>query len=345
MNEEEQKTYDQLISKAKESFILAIEIYNRPSIRYRVEGFSFFICNAWELMLKAKILKDNGKDAIYYKDSANRTKSLEKCIELVFTNAKSPIRKNLEAIIQLRNTSTHFIVEEHEQIYVGLFQSCVMNFDDKMFEFHKVNMSDSLPSHFLTLSMSANPATPEIIRAKYSPEVAEKFLFDENEILQEQLLQANQGYSVVIRTELAVIKDTDKADLTVAYDSTSDNPIRTASVFKDPRNTHPLSVKNVIAHVNNRLKKMEIDLKSSGESKAFTQNDWSLFMKFYGLKDNQEYGYPHKIGESQQYTYSMKTVDLIVDLIKENPDGVIDDLKSAMKKGTKPTPGAKDSKP
>lgn len=44
---------DQLIDKAKEAFVLAIEIYNKPSIKYRIEGFSFFICNAWELMLKA----------------------------------------------------------------------------------------------------------------------------------------------------------------------------------------------------------------------------------------------------------------------------------------------------
>lgn len=42
-----------LIDKAKEAFLMAIEVYNKPSIRYRVEGFSFFICNAWELMLKA----------------------------------------------------------------------------------------------------------------------------------------------------------------------------------------------------------------------------------------------------------------------------------------------------
>lgn len=33
----------QLIDKSKEAFILAIEIYNKPSIKYRLEGFSFFI--------------------------------------------------------------------------------------------------------------------------------------------------------------------------------------------------------------------------------------------------------------------------------------------------------------
>ncbi len=34
-----------LVEKSKEAFVMAIEIYNKPTIVYRVEGFSFFICN------------------------------------------------------------------------------------------------------------------------------------------------------------------------------------------------------------------------------------------------------------------------------------------------------------
>ena len=30
-----------LLEKSQEAFILAIEIYNKPTIKYRVEGFSF----------------------------------------------------------------------------------------------------------------------------------------------------------------------------------------------------------------------------------------------------------------------------------------------------------------
>jgi hypothetical protein len=57
MNEVEQKTYDRLIQKSEEAFLLAVELYNRPTIRYHVEGCSFFLCNAWELMLKAYMIK------------------------------------------------------------------------------------------------------------------------------------------------------------------------------------------------------------------------------------------------------------------------------------------------
>lgn len=85
---------ERLVDKAKESFVLAIEIYNKPSIRYRLEGFSFFICNAWELMLKAHVINKLGESAVYYPDKKNRTISLENCIQKIFTNEKAPLRKN-----------------------------------------------------------------------------------------------------------------------------------------------------------------------------------------------------------------------------------------------------------
>ena len=72
-----QTTVSRLINKAKEAFVMAIEIYNKPSIQYRLEGFSFFICNAWELMLKAHIINKYGEEAVYYMDKKNRTISLE----------------------------------------------------------------------------------------------------------------------------------------------------------------------------------------------------------------------------------------------------------------------------
>ena len=89
-----QTTVSRLINKAKEAFVMAIEIYNKPSIQYRLEGFSFFICNAWELMLKAHIINKYGEEAVYYMDKKNRTISLENCVQKVFTNEKAPLRLN-----------------------------------------------------------------------------------------------------------------------------------------------------------------------------------------------------------------------------------------------------------
>jgi len=140
MNNDEEKLYKQLLDKSQEAFIMSIEIYNKPTIKYRVESFSFLICNAWELMLKAKIIKDEGEQAIYFKDNLERTKSLSWCVKHVFTNDMTPLRKNLEEIIELRDLSTHFITQEYELIYVPLFQSCVNNYTNKMIDFHSIEL-------------------------------------------------------------------------------------------------------------------------------------------------------------------------------------------------------------
>lgn len=59
-----------LLEKSMESFLMAIEVYNKPTIHYRVEGFSLFICNAWELLLKARMIDTLGENSIYYKDNS-----------------------------------------------------------------------------------------------------------------------------------------------------------------------------------------------------------------------------------------------------------------------------------
>ena len=63
-----------LVEKSIEAYVLALETINRLTIQYRLETFCYLICNAWELLLKAKILEDEGKpDSIYYKEQQGNT--------------------------------------------------------------------------------------------------------------------------------------------------------------------------------------------------------------------------------------------------------------------------------
>uniref|UniRef100_UPI0024304373 DUF3644 domain-containing protein n=1 Tax=Limosilactobacillus vaginalis TaxID=1633 RepID=UPI0024304373 len=65
------KLRNRLVDKSIEAFLMGLEVFNKPTINYRTEGFSFFICNAWELMFKALLLKRG--QSIYYKDQPDRT--------------------------------------------------------------------------------------------------------------------------------------------------------------------------------------------------------------------------------------------------------------------------------
>jgi len=49
-----------LLDKSVQAALSAIEIYNKPDFKYREETFSILMVNAWELLVKAKILHANG---------------------------------------------------------------------------------------------------------------------------------------------------------------------------------------------------------------------------------------------------------------------------------------------
>ena len=87
------KLIDTLVKKSIEAFLLGLEIYNKPTIKYRIEGFSFFMINAWELMLKAELIK-RGQD-IYFKDDSERTISVSSTIAKIYSDKNTKIRLNL----------------------------------------------------------------------------------------------------------------------------------------------------------------------------------------------------------------------------------------------------------
>lgn len=207
-----------LLEKSMESFLMAIEVYNKPTIHYRVEGFSLFICNAWELLLKARMIDTLGENSIYYKDNPNRTLSLENCISKVFTNQKAPLRRNLEKIIELRNISTHFITEEYEMVYVPLFQSCVFNYTEKIQDFFCIDMSRRVPQNFLTLTVSMRPLDIEEVRAKYPAALADKLIQANLDIQKESVTANNAAFAIRIEHYHYLTKDRNQAASALRFD-------------------------------------------------------------------------------------------------------------------------------
>lgn len=331
-----------LLGKAEEAFVMAIEIYNKPTIKYRLEGFSFFICNAWELMLKSYIIKRYGEEAIYYKDNPSRTISLENCIEKIFTNGKAPLRMNLEKIIELRNTSTHFITEDYEMVYVPLLQACVFNFVDKMKEFHDVDMTEIIPENFITLSIRINALDEAEIRAKYTHPVSEK-LINISRNLRNLIEVNNSSFAVRVEHQYYLTKKKEEASDTFHISQDAEDGARIIKDLKDPNDVYKYNTKACIREINKQLTRQKISLTLGGQLiREINKYHLKLFMDYYEIKKNPKLCYVYKITTQPQYSYSMQTIELIVGEIKKNPDTILDTIKGRLKK--KLTPGAKDSK-
>ena len=319
--------YDRLIDKSKEAFTMAIELYNKPTIRYRVEGFSMFICNAWELMLKAYMIKRDGENSIYYKDHPDRTLSLDNCIQKVFTNKKDPLRLNLEKIIELRNTSTHFITEDYEMVYVPLFQSCILNFNEKMMAFHNVDMTQVIPQNFLTLSVSMKTLSETDIVAKYPEEIAKKLLDMKNTVDELSIENNNSKFAIKIEHHHYLTKNPDKATSFVKIDNSADANVKIIKELKDPNKTHNLTAKACIAKIKEHLAKDKIELLYNGEPTKFSSFHFTNFCKHYGLKENERFCYVHRQFTQPQYSYSLQIVEFIIAELEKDPKNILNNKK------------------
>ena len=323
---------ENLVNKSIEAFILGIEIYNKPTVKYRIEGFSFFICNAWELMLKAHLLNLNKN--IYYDDN-KRTFDLSKVIKAIYTDVKQPLRINLEKIIELRNTSTHFITEEYEYIYIPLFISCVDNFCTQIKRFHNEDMVNYIPANFLTLPIGIETSNTVEIKGKYTNEMADKLIQTQTEIDRLKNDINSDSFAVQINHRFYLEKDKNKADFTYSIDKAASEKVKIITKELDPANKYVLTSKKIIKKICKEIKNNNIEfnyISTTGDN-SFNMHTFQKIINFYNLKTNKLYCYKFE----GLYRYSPEIIKFIIDTIKSDPD-IIENIVITNKK--KITPGS-----
>ena len=81
--------------------IAAIEVYNKPDFLYRGETFSILAINSWELLLKAKHLKDNHNKmrSLYVMEPViNKDGSKSKKKKVKLTRSGNPFTHSIDFI-------------------------------------------------------------------------------------------------------------------------------------------------------------------------------------------------------------------------------------------------------
>jgi len=127
-------THYRFVDKAAAAITSAVEVYNKPAFAYREETFAILALNAWELLLKAKLLKDAGNrlnalrvyESRKLKSGAQSTKlylkknragnplsiAIGRCIAVLRESASrlpTEVEVNLDALTAIRDNSVHFI--------------------------------------------------------------------------------------------------------------------------------------------------------------------------------------------------------------------------------------------
>lgn len=324
----EQLIINNMIDKSIDSFLLAIELFNKPTIKLNVEGFCIFMCNAWDLMLKAYLLKNNQK--IYYKDKQKqqRTYDLSRMVRLVFTNSKDPLRVNLETVIGIRNKATHLIIPEYANLLHDVFTACVNNYNEKLLSMLGVNISDRFSSTYLSLVIPTSKTTFNIL-GKYGKQIdtdyynTSKFLEESYKAFSSKDNNVHQSLAVRHQMTFVRIKDKDEANIKVAhYKDDESRKIVKVTELKDPSETHPLTRNAVLDKVKEEINRQGLSFTpyTLNKNTVFTSDTFSLFCRMFDVKNNEKYAYKHVVGNAISYTYSYDLIEKIISEITNNED-------------------------
>ena len=292
-----------LVNKSIEGYILALETINRLSIQYRVETFCYLICNAWELLLKAKILDDagNDRDVIYRgkkkRNERRETVSLCECLERIIPDATNPERRNIECIADLRDEAVHLVLSGVPTDVLGLFQACVINYHRRLNSWFGISLSDRVHVGMMSIVYDLAPDRGDIngkhLRRELGRDAADYLARYCARIKNEfDQLQRPVQFSVGIEYHLALTKKADDADIVLSQGSAGDSTVKIIEVAKDPSKSHPHRQKEVIQK-----------LKAAVTGLSINPHDIQCVNKAYGIRQRPEFFYQGTVkGSPGQYS-------------------------------------------
>ncbi len=295
----------QLVDKSVDAYILALETINRLSTKYRVESFSHLVCNAWELLLKARLLDTlKSRESIYYKKGGGevrRTLSLRDALAKIIPNNKDPIRRNLEKVVQLRDDATHFVIIEVPSDILLLFQACVINYHKKLNEWFSVSLGDRVTVGMMTIVYDVSPSALDLSSAVIQRRLgkdAARYLSAFQSSLKKEFdeLGKSSEYSIGLEYKLVLSKKPGEADIVLNAGEAGHTGM-IVQVAKDPGTTHPFRQKELVLAVNDAL----------GGAALINQFDIQCMDKAHAVKKRAEWYYKGRVaGSASQYSEAFK---------------------------------------
>jgi len=270
----------QLLDKAKSALVSAIEIYNKPDFAYREETFCILALNAWELLLKARILASSGNDprSIYLyekrrtrrgdwsrKEYIKRNRAgnpytmglgqLRAKLNRDPTSRLSPaIKSNLAGLTEIRDNAVHFINPgpRLSKRVLEIGTASVRNFIDLAQRWFYEDFSE-YSLYLMPIGFVPVLGTVEGV----SPTADEEKLLDYLELLISGTDdKQSEGYSVALEVDISMKRSSSDATMKVAV---TDDPsaLKVQLTEEDIRKKYPWDY----AELTKRLRKRYVDFK------------------------------------------------------------------------------------
>lgn len=166
------------LQKARDSALLAVEMYNKPGIKFKTGGYVVMMIIAWTALFHAIFFRRKVKP--FYKEDNGRFYQkregdylyweLSECLKQYYgTDTQNPVRKNLEFFIKLRNKIEHKSLPKIDPDIFAECQSMLLNFDELLkSEFGEKYCIREL----LSFSLQLSPSSSSISKASLGTEEA-----------------------------------------------------------------------------------------------------------------------------------------------------------------------------
>ncbi len=298
---------DERLIRAREAMILAVNIFNNPTMKFKTEAFSILSNVAWTHLLHEFYVKKNisivGKDG--------RTLLLSQMIKRQDCPLTAGVKNNIDSMKQIRDDAEHGLLGRSDDKWLSLFQACCLNFDRVIQELFGEQLSLqgdlSLALQFSKLNIdqvvTTNkymiPATIEALDARIKGDLTE-----------EQLSDIEYQFRVIYTLDSA---SKSQSHMQFIHPSSDDaKSIRNVLVkyaFQD--DMYPFKPKQVITLVSNQ------------SGKSFTLHNHAQAWQKFSIRPRAGVRHPENTNKDYciynqahtDYTYSKKWVEFIVSQI------------------------------
>ena len=319
-----------LVGNSQAAVMAAIEIYNKPLFQYRDECTVILLLNAWELLLKAILVKHG--ESIYYPQKSKqpaRTLSWKDAFSRAqahfpSTVAALPTARNLDLIASYRDKAVHFYNEKDMGLVVySLSQTSIVNYGDVLYGLFDIDLASQINLRLLPLGTRPPIDAISFIQGGSQTDevsVTSQYLLELSQAA-EELKSASQDTGrllTIFNVMLESVKKIGEAEVTVGVGRNGTEVNQTA-IFRrqDPNESHPLRQKEVLEKID------------SVHGHPFTSYVFQAIVWKYKIRKYSQYFWRAK--EGVLVRYSNDIVPFITRLTASDVEGATNDYREHLR--------------
>lgn len=322
-------SYKRLLGNSKSAMVAAIEVYNKPSFKYRDECAVILLINAWELILKAVVSKA-GKSIYYPKErnSPYRTLSWSDAFgqaqkirpkELVL-----PVRQNLDLLSTFRNNAIHFYNDKHFGVVVhALAQTAILNYRDLINAAFGQKLDEEMNWQVMPIGIRPSVDIVHYLSGKSPTKMTSAVRQFLSELARSFDAVRDAGLEplkllTVFDVKMESVKKVSQADVVVGVTRSESGAGPLAVVrTQDPNTTHPLRQMDIVESIQ------ELN------ERKFTQRTFQAIAWKFSLKDEQRFCW--KASEGVLVRYSHDVVQFIRNRSRADVDSALEGYKEHLR--------------